>query len=332
MPSSGWSVRRLVTKPWYVFRPGQIVRRLTWQVWGSRAAEAEVRLRWGLPVRVRPRELIGSALMRTGVHDLPVTEAVFRLLDPGDVAVDAGANIGYMTSVMAARVGPGGAVHAFEPHPELVGLLERNARSWAARPWSGRVEAHPVALSDTEGRGALRVPERFEQNMGVATLEAPADGMPLRDTIDVPLRTLDDCLGNEEAPVGVLKLDVEGHEHAVLRGAARLLRRGRVRDVVFEEHGAYPTPVSRYLEAAGYDVVLLRVGLRGLSVVDPRSDDGRGDYDGRNFLATRDLERARARLTGGWRALRPRSPTAARPRSAFRSRARRPPAGSARRR
>jgi FkbM family methyltransferase len=321
-----------------------VLRRLTWQAWGSRASEAQVELPWGLPVRIRPRELIGSALMRTGVHDLPVTEAVLRLLEPGDVAVDAGANVGYMTSVMAARVGPGGAVHAFEPHPVLLGLLEQNARSWAARPWTGRVEVHPVALSDTGGRGALNVPEGFEQNMGVATLGALADGMPLHATIDVPLRTLDDCLADEDASVGVLKLDVEGHEHAVLRGAAGLLRRGRVRDVVFEEHGDYPTPVSRYLEAAGYDVVLLRVGLRGLSFVDPRSDDGRGDYDGRNFLATRDLGRARARLAGGWQALRPppgastkrvrrsRSPGAARRRSASRWWALRPPAGSATRR
>ena len=51
--------------------------------------------------------------------DLISCEAIWRLLDEGELALDVGANIGYMTSLMAARLGKNGRVIAFEPHPVL---------------------------------------------------------------------------------------------------------------------------------------------------------------------------------------------------------------------
>jgi FkbM family methyltransferase len=302
MASSGWTVRRAVNKPWYVYRPMQIPRRLLWQLRSTRAEEATVPLPWGLPLIVKQREVIGSSVGRTGVHDLAVTEAAFRLLDAGDVAIDAGANIGYMTSVMAARIGPAGRVHAFEPHPVVLGLLERNVSAWRGKGGAAEVEVHPVALSDDPGHGMLTVPESFAMNMGLATLD-PTDGVSELSAVEVTLATLDERL-RDRREIGLLKLDVEGHEQAVLRGAHRLLGEGRIRDVLFEEHGVYPTPVSRMLEAAGYEMLALRVDLTGLQLLDPLDDDGRGDYDGRNYLATTSPARARVRIGRGWQVLR----------------------------
>ena len=64
-------------------------------------------------------------------------------------------------------------------------------------------------------------------------------------------------------PVGVLKLDVEMHELEALRGADGLLSRKLIRDIVFEEHRAAPTPVTTLLESYGYEIIGIRQGLGG---------------------------------------------------------------------
>ena len=72
---------------------------------------------WGLQMQIRPNDYIGSCIWGRGIYDLGVSEAIWRLLDKDDLAIDVGANIGHMTGIMARRVGPKGAVIAFEPHP-----------------------------------------------------------------------------------------------------------------------------------------------------------------------------------------------------------------------
>jgi ubiquinone/menaquinone biosynthesis C-methylase UbiE len=81
---------------------------------------------WGLPLEARSDESIGYSLITTGVFDLPVTETLLRLADSGELAIDVGANIGAMTSALAAAVGPAGEVWAFEPNPSVLAVLERS--------------------------------------------------------------------------------------------------------------------------------------------------------------------------------------------------------------
>ena len=69
---------------------------------------------------MNPKETIGRAILRLGVYDLCVSESICRLLDPGESAIDVGANLGYMTSLMAAKAGKCGSVESFEPHPDLM--------------------------------------------------------------------------------------------------------------------------------------------------------------------------------------------------------------------
>src|ERR687886_1998553 len=99
-------------KPEYFFRPTQLIQRLRQHlIHKTPSGEFEkIRLPWGVDIRVRPTETIGSSICRLGVYDLTVSEVIWRLLEPGEQAVDVGANIGYMTSLMAARVGKTGNV------------------------------------------------------------------------------------------------------------------------------------------------------------------------------------------------------------------------------
>jgi hypothetical protein len=120
----------------------------------------------------------------------------------------------------------------------------------------------------------------------------------------VPVRvtTLDEAVGGR--PVGVLKLDVEGHEAAVLRGATRALAAGRVRYVVFEAHAPDGGEAAQMLRGAGYRLFALGWSMRGPVVRGIEEGDPATGYDPPSFLATREpdevISRCRPR---GWRVL-----------------------------
>lgn len=263
---------------------------------------ARVVLPWGLPLTFDTSDHIGAFILHHGVYDLCVTEAVWRLTDPGETVLDVGANIGYMTSLMARRVGLDGIVHAFEPHPDIIRDLDANVKSWPSPPAS-RVELHQVALSDCDREGILVDAVGFDTNRGISFI-GEDEHVEAGTTHDVPLRRLDGMsLGSSS--FGVMKLDVEGHEEAVLVGAERMLNSGQIRDIVFEDHFAMPSSVARLLESHGYTVFRLRQRTRGL-VVTPLDRQALGNLEGPpNFVATRDPQRVVKRLSRpGWAALR----------------------------
>src|SRR5262249_15069120 len=136
---------RRLNKPEYFFRPSQLLRRLH-QVVRSIGGSHEVNFPWGAHISIDPREEIGRAILRKGLYDLIVSETLWRLVEPGDLAVDVGANIGAMTSLMARRCGPNGMVASFEPHPRNFRALERNAARWRSHEMAALI-LHQMALS-----------------------------------------------------------------------------------------------------------------------------------------------------------------------------------------
>lgn len=287
---------RLTSKPQYVFHPLRALRRLTSKPPAGGALKV-ARLPWGVDLTVSETDAIGYSILVGRVFDPCVTEAIHRLIDPGDLVVDVGANVGYMTSLAAVRAGPRGRVVAIEPHPTVFGLLSSNAEAWRSDARLAPVELHRLALSDRAGSGRLFAGATFDQNMGLATLAGDAtDG---RDSEEVELRRLDELMA--DAPIGILKIDVEGHEPEVLRGARSLLERRLVRDIIFEDHEPYPSTATETVERSGYQLVSLTNDLGGLRLQAPQE---RGDvpaWPGPSYLATADPARSIARLAGrGW--------------------------------
>jgi FkbM family methyltransferase len=134
------------------------------------------------------------------------------VVDPARAAVDVGAHVGSYT-MRLARIVP--RVFAFEPDPEMAGLLRR------AAPRNVMVSSD--ALSDTRGRKTFRVPvEAGHVSVTLGSLAA----LDAECTIErqVQTSTLDQLAGED---VGFVKLDVEGHEAEVLAGGRELLRRRR---------------------------------------------------------------------------------------------------------
>ncbi|MFP2928202.1 FkbM family methyltransferase [Pyxidicoccus sp. 3LG] len=301
-------LRRLaqrLNKPEYFFRPSQLLKRLSRPRWMNGTTERELPLPWGLELRVHPRETIGLSVLHLGIYDLVVTETLFRLIDPGEHVADVGANLGYMSSLMASRVGGAGRVVSFEPHPLLFTRLQENIALWKTARDLGAVTAVRKAVSDKVAQGQLVVPSGFEANNGlsfVATGQPPEDA---RERIPIELTTLDDHFVGAEAPA-VIKVDTEGNEASVFAGAHRLLTgERRIRDIVFEDHGTWPTPAMRHVEERGYTLFQLKKEFTGPGLADAREAPPEGLWEPMSYLATRDPARAHARLSPrGWRCLR----------------------------
>jgi FkbM family methyltransferase len=288
---------RLNDKPHYVFHPLRMLRRARY---GGPSDRREIaQLPWGLPLEVGADEAIGFTILTTGVFDPCVTETMHRLIDPGELVLDVGANVGYLTSLAAARAGTGGRVMAFEPHPVVFELLSANIARWNGGQVA-EVQAQQLALSDHAGTAELNAGHSFHANMGLSSLEA-STGTTAEDVlVPVEVKRLDEVIGAEQR-VGLLKIDVEGHEPGVLRGSRQLLESGTIRDVIFEDHHPYPDDSTRLVEDAGYRLFSLSNDLFGVNLGAPAERGEVREWPGASYLATRDPERAVQRLKPrGW--------------------------------
>ena len=291
---------RFKTKPHYVLHPSRMARRMLHRFSpdGEPGSHEVIQLPWGLPLEVQRSDAIGYSIIVGRVFDPCVTEALYRLIDPGETVVDVGANIGYLSSLAALRAGPSGRVLSFEPHPVVFERLERNVGRWVGRGIAA-VEPQRRALSDRRGQGELAVVgAAFHLNMGLASLRTDEPRKPGEDVVGVELVTADEVL--DEQTIGLMKIDVEGHEPEVLAGATQMLAARRIRDVIFEDHDPYPSQATRLLEDAGYRVFALDNDLLGIVLTPPESRTDAPAWPGPSYLATCDPDRAIARAQPRW--------------------------------
>lgn len=263
-----------ILKPEYLYRPSQIIRRIATRKTNSNSATFS--LPFGARISCDPQKAIGQSIERLGIYDLTVAETIWRLLSAGDAALDIGANIGQMALAMAFRVGPKGRVLAFEPHPEIFNALVENIRLNGLT----NVQPHRVALSETDGTANLIISAEFASNDGVASLETNLRG----ESVSVITRRLDNICDFEH--VGLLKIDVEGHELSVFKGAQRLLSENRIRHIIYEDHAGYPSAVSSLLEGHGYKIHNIARRLFGPLLQSPTAP--RVTWEPSNYLATLD--------------------------------------------
>ena len=206
----------------------------------------------GLAFHCDPRDSVAREACYTGLYEPQETQLVSRLLHPGDVFVDVGANWGYFTLAAAHRVGKAGRVVAFEPEPRLFDLLTANV----ALNQLTSVDTHRLAVAESRGSLSFEAFSADSDNWGQSrAVTAGADADFHADAV-----ALDDVLDDEDiARVQVTKIDVEGGEAEVLAGMERGLHRGRYRYLLVECHPALlaqrghdETDTLRPLTEAGY--------------------------------------------------------------------------------
>jgi FkbM family methyltransferase len=186
-------------------------------------------------------QYLGWSFMAYGVYNLDEVRFLCGLLGPGDVVLDVGANIGALTVPMAQVPGIA-AVHAFEPQPRVRELLEENVR--LTTPPDGPVVIHAYALGSAPGQ--LHVPDMDYTTLG------NFGGVALGDTgaTEVDVRTLDSlCLQK----VTLIKIDVEGAEAEVLRGARETIARCRPILYVENDRTEKEAGLLALLDELGYD-------------------------------------------------------------------------------
>ncbi len=166
-------------------------------------------------------DVITRHIYRLGAHEPAITRYLLEhvRLAAGDVALDIGANLGWY-SVLLNRLSEAGArIFAFEPDPPTFALLRTNLTANQAT----RVSAFNIALGESAGSAQLR---RYKDSNNGRHSLIPGDD--IAGSVTVPLDTLThfwESQGLGQARLAFMKVDVEGFEYFVLKGAGSLLRR-----------------------------------------------------------------------------------------------------------
>jgi FkbM family methyltransferase len=171
-----------------------------------------------------------------------------ELVRPGDVVWDIGANVGMFSFAAAALAGDTGRVLAVEADTWLVGLLRRSAACRAGD--RAGVEIYPSAVSDRIGVARFKIAQRGRASNYLESAPGSNQTGGVREIQLVPTITLDWLLDHFPAP-NLVKIDVEGAENRVFRGATRLLSeiRPAITCEIFEQNRQEVDPL---LKGHGY--------------------------------------------------------------------------------
>lgn len=184
-----------------------------------------------------------------GAFEPHVVQAMQAHVRPGSVAYDLGANVGYLTLVLAGLVGSGGSVVAVEPSPTDRAALEANLRL------NDLTQVRLVASALAEQPGTVEFATFAYSGISrIAREEEPADA-----TIQtVPVTTLDQLVyADGLLPPSFIKMDVEGAELRVVLGGMQVLAAVRPTIVCEVRWNATFEPVSTLLSAHGYTARVL---------------------------------------------------------------------------
>lgn len=224
-----------------------------------RGLQQETLVRWGPGLEATVDPSLDGSLQALYVAQwvmpalIPVLEVCLK---PGDLFVDVGANIGVYATWGAKIVGPTGAVYALEPIPRTRSWLEQIC----TQNGLANVKVLSAGASDEAGSAWMQTANGAS---GLSRVAAPSE-----TGFHVSLTTLDHLLASRIP--ALIKIDVEGHELSVLRGARHTLERTRV-PVVFEAPdfggGSGTIDCVRLLESIGYRVLSLTP--RGVRPFDP---------------------------------------------------------------
>jgi len=214
-----------------------------------------------MKVRIYPRDVIGRYVYIDGMFERDCWNFVKRLLRPGMIVFDLGANFGQYTLLAAQSVSEHGHVHSFEPSERIFHELEFNV---GLNGLSKRCTLNRLAVSDTAGTAKL---SRYEEGAEVygsigAHRRSEANVVGYEDVRTVRLDDYAEENGIDH--VDFVKIDIEGAELPALKGAERLFSRKdaplillEMGDVNTDGFGYKSSNLWDYLESLGYRIYFL---------------------------------------------------------------------------
>jgi FkbM family methyltransferase len=209
----------------------------------------------GLKMRLDPYDLVSRTILETGVWEPQSLQSVADHLSQNATFIDVGAHIGYYSLRAANWIGQNGHVIAVEPNPQTLPKLRGNIAANDARA----VTVWPVACSDRESTLELyAAPERNTGESSLSKENASQEGSAVT-AYSVRARPLDAIVKESKVDrVDVIKIDVEGAELQVLKGAAQTLTDYRPVLVIelepaqLKSMGASVEEVTQFLASHGY--------------------------------------------------------------------------------
>jgi FkbM family methyltransferase len=207
----------------------------------------EGRLVTGSTIFLLARDLGHRYVYFRGTWEEPTTRFLRSVARHGWTVLDVGANAGYFSLLAYDLGGPRSNVHAFEPNPEVSGLIERSARRLAP----GALTVVRAAVGDRVGTTVFHL-TTDARNSGLSSLRS--DVMADSEPAVVDMVTLDGYCAEHGLTPDVIKVDVEGCEVQVVQGARQLLAAGTVSYLIceFEPERAPAEPLIRLLAELGY--------------------------------------------------------------------------------
>ncbi|MBD3636203.1 MAG: FkbM family methyltransferase [Crocinitomicaceae bacterium] len=216
--------------------------------------KVEIQTRFGFKIFVDPTfdANIEHVIYERGVYELGTVSLLTHYLKKGDLFIDVGANIGFLSLVGAAQVGEEGEVIAFEPVPSTYHLLVENKQlnnfnQLHPQPFAlGSVNEHRTIFQENQNRGGASIVNKHS-----------AEG------IQIEVVALDEMIFDQH--VKMIKVDVEGFELEVLKGGEQLIRKDWpiliVEHSTERENVGKPTELMEWLSDLGnYEFYQLKRG------------------------------------------------------------------------
>jgi len=192
-------------------------------------------------------------------YEPEVMQLFFRFLAPGDTAIDVGANIGYFTTIAASIVGPTGRVVAVEPGTNCLGSLKNNIK---VNEFTN-VEVVERPLSDKVREVTFCEAREGAWFNCVWNPESPADTEFAATVSSIQATTLDELTAGKPPPK-LIKIDAEGSEHLIFKGARNLLFNHMTPFIIIELNdpclmrlGSSQSELRRHMYMYGYDTFLI---------------------------------------------------------------------------
>lgn len=205
------------------------------------------------------------------VEDGPELKYISNSIESGELVLDIGTHKGGYLYWIHKATGKNGQVIAFEPQPTLYDYVKQAISSFKMK----NVDFYHGGLSSKRGTLDLFIPKAEGLTSPGATFEK-REGRK-GHFITVPIYQLDELLAERTRPVSFIKMDVEGHELEVFKGADQILKTDRPK-LIFEcenrhLNGKSVSDIFQYIQDLGYEGYFFKKGKRRpLSEFNPKED------------------------------------------------------------
>lgn len=226
--SSIKKVIKKVKKRLYIFHPKSLI----FDFYYKRKPDFPliVTIKDGIKARIWSGDTIGKGLYVSGSFEEEETSFISKILREGMIFFDIGANMGYYSLLGAELVGPSGEVHCFEPSPRMFEELTFNVNINGFE----NIRISNIALAEKCGVAHLSKYERGKEVYGsLSNFAHPGASIIGYDEVNV--ETLNRYItANSVERIDLIKMDTEGAELLILKGATKLLARDDAPIIMFE--------------------------------------------------------------------------------------------------